>query len=341
MSSPLTTVSRTRPQASAAASRSSCGTTAGSRWRTQPEPTWSTSPAWALRPHPTWETTLTHPQPQTDPAQQQQTQPPTQPPPAQPPTPPQPAQQPTPATVWPPAQPAPQQPAPTYQAPPPVVQPPAPAQQGGENDFPANTPVAEMTAPQQIAYWKHHARKHEQRVQGMSDYDALKATAEKYTQLVAASQTETERAVAEARRQGRTEALTEAGSELVDQWMRAAADHARVPQESVDALLPNLDRTKFLNPQGGVDTDKVLAFVRSALAPSGTAPAVQQQAPPSYGAPNTGQQQPPAQPQPLVANPPRVPDFGQGQQPVPPRVGLEAGRERARARFAPKTAPAQ
>lgn len=265
----------------------------------------------------------------------------------------QPAPQPTPATVWPQQQPS----QGTFSPPPPGGAPqqqPAPQQQqqraavtpgnavdpvtGEDLGYPDRTPQTEMSPEQQLAYWKHKARVHETRTKAMADYDDLKQTAEKYQQLVSASQSETERAVAEAHRQGRAAALTEAGSGLVDQWLRAAA-HNRMPEESVTALLQNLDRSKFLHQNGGVDTDKVYAFIGS-FAPAGAAPAAQQQPPAVNGAPGTGQQ-PPAQPQPLIAAPTRVPDFGQGQSPVPPRNGLEAGRERARARFAPKTAPAQ
>ncbi|KUN16559.1 hypothetical protein AQJ23_44740 [Streptomyces antibioticus] len=57
-----------------------------------------------------------------------------------------------------------------------------------EHGFPDNTPVADMPAEQQAAYWKHHARKHEQRasqapdaaeIQRLKDRDAaLKAIEE-------------------------------------------------------------------------------------------------------------------------------------------------------------------
>lgn len=38
---------------------------------------------------------------------------------------------------------------------------------GDDRGYPANTPVAEMTADQQTAYWKHHARKHENAYKGL------------------------------------------------------------------------------------------------------------------------------------------------------------------------------
>lgn len=198
--------------------------------------------------------------------------------------------------------------------------------------FPANTPWRDMAPDQQVAYWQHQARRHEERVKSMGDYDDLKRTSEEYQRLVAASQTEQERAVAEARRQGHAEALSAAGGQLVEQWMRAATA-GRIPEESVNALLEGLDRSRFLSKDGGVDTGKVYAFVNS-IAP---APAAASQPQPTPGQP-AGQAAPAAQPagiQPLVRTPAGgAPDFGQGQPGTSRPSGLAAGREIARQRFA-------
>lgn len=184
-----------------------------------------------------------------------------------------------------------------------------------------------MNAEQQAAYWRTQARKHEQRVKSMGDYEDLKTKAEEYAKLVESQQSEQEKAVAEARRQGRTEALTEAGAQLVEQWVRAAAN-GRLAEESVNALLEGLDRTRFLTKQGGVDTAKVTAFVNQlALAVPAPAPAGE----PAAGTP-AGQQQPPAQVTAAVT-PTRGPDFGQGQPSTSRPAGLAAGREIARQRF--------
>ncbi len=204
---------------------------------------------------------------------------------------------------------------------------PGPATSGDADDadgFPANTPIAEMTAKQQASYWKSQARKHEERVKGMSDYDRYKTAYDEYQRLIAASQTEQEKAVAEARRQGHAEALNQAGGQLVEQWVRAAAA-GRLADESVNALLAGLDRSRFLAANGGVDTDKVYQFVGS------IAPAAPAQPVAGPGAPaNTAQ---PAAP---VA-PPRGPDFGQGTPSSARPSGLEAGREIARQRFGSQT----
>jgi hypothetical protein len=181
-----------------------------------------------------------------------------------------------------------------------------------------------MTAKQQAAYWKAQARKHEDRVKGMSDYDKYKEAFDEYQRLLTASQTEQEKAVAEARRQGRTEALKETGGQLVEQWVRAAAA-GRLAEESVTALLTGLDRSRFLHENGGVDTDKVYQFVGS------IAPAAAPVQPDGQGVPVN-----PAQP-PVTAAPTRAPDFGQGTPSSARPSGLAAGREIARQRFGSPT----
>lgn len=272
-------------------------------------------------------------------------------PPAQPAAPAQPAPAGGPAGIQtgPPPQPQQQQPAvpavqapvptppPAQQAPPQQQQPAPPAQQAptptdpADPGFPANTPIAEMTVAQQAAYWKFQARKHENTVKAQGDYADLKAKAEEYQKLVAASQTEHERAVAEARRQGHAEALQSAGGQLVEQWIRAAAS-GRLPEDSVNALLEGVDRNRFLAPGGaGVDTDRVYAFVNS-LIPAAAAP---QQVPVPAPAPIT---------QPVsgyVPAPSGGPDFGQGQAPSTRPAGLAAGREIARQRFGKAPSPTQ
>lgn len=198
-------------------------------------------------------------------------------------------------------------------------------------DFPEHTPLASMTANQQSEYWRHKARRHEDRVKGMSDYDTLKETAAKYSQLVAASQTEQERAVAEATRQGHATALKEFGGQLVEQWFRVHTA-GRLPEESVNALLSGLDRTQFIDANGNVDAVKVQTFVNSIV------PAARPATVPAPAGAGPGSGQPPAAPAPQPTAPPRGPDLGQGTPTNPPKSGLEAGRELARARFGTKTA---
>lgn len=180
-----------------------------------------------------------------------------------------------------------------------------------------------MTSPQQAAYWRDKARKHEDRVKAMSDYEQLKADHAKYQDLVAATQTEHEKAVADALRQGRTEALAETGDQLVAEYIRFAASGLNVSEDVVSTVLDSVNLTKF-HTNGKVDAGKVTAYVRTfaPATPAATAPP---------GQPGTDPAAPPAP----VAAPPRGPtDFGQGAPATAAPTGIAAGREIARKRFA-------
>jgi hypothetical protein len=119
-----------------------------------------------------------------------------------------------------------------------------------------------MTAEHQVAYWQHQARKHEQRAGQMSDYEQAKADQAAYQQLLTTTQTEHERAIAEARRQGEQSASVRANSALVEAYFRAAGAARGAADEDVTELLDDVNRDKFVNPQTGqVDTARIYALV--------------------------------------------------------------------------------
>jgi hypothetical protein len=217
-------------------------------------------------------------------------------------------QPPAPAPAAPPA------PAPVPAPPAPVPTPPA-APPPTDLGFPANTPLEQMTVEQREAYWKHHARRHEQAYKDANIAD-LQRQAQELAALKAATQTDQEKAVESARAEGRTQALREAATALVDAHF-AAATPGLSPQDRQD-LLAGIDRTYFLAADGiTVDTAKVTSYA-ARIAPAATAT-------------------PPAAP---GATPPR-PDMGQGRfAPTARPSGMEAGRELARKRFASQTPPA-
>ncbi len=196
-----------------------------------------------------------------------------------------------------PGQPSPQQPAPVGAQLPPSVMPgaqfppTAPSATGNNVGFPEHTPLEQMTPEQRESYWRAHARKWETLAKGRSDYDDLKTKAQQYEALVAASQTDQQRAGSEAANTARRDALVQAGGQIVDAWVRAAAVN-RLDEERVSALLTGLNRAAFVNAATGeVDTDKVVAYVHS-IAPQPVYPAVAvpvAQAAPVPGQPVTGQ----------------------------------------------------
>jgi hypothetical protein len=184
-----------------------------------------------------------------------------------------------------------------------------------------------MTAAQQAAYWKHQARKHEDRVKAMADYDQLRATAEEHRKLVEAAATEQDKAIAKARQEGHAEAMAKASTRLVEAYAIGAIG-GRLDEERQSALLEGLNHQAFLTQTGDVDAGKVTTFVNAFLPPpqsAATVPPADQQQPPAT---------PPAAAPPAAPQAPRLPDFGQGTPHNAPPSELEAGRAAARARLA-------
>jgi hypothetical protein len=137
---------------------------------------------------------------------------------------------------------------------------------GSDKGFPEQTPVAEMTAEQQAAYWKYQSRRHEATAKSRADYDELKGKAEEADRLRQERETENEKAVREAREAGEAEAAKKLAPMLVQQAFRAEAKGV-LTDDQRDALLEDLDLTKYLTDTGEVDTDKVNKKV-AAFAPA-------------------------------------------------------------------------
>lgn len=137
-----------------------------------------------------------------------------------------------------------------------------------EHGYPDKTPVKDMPVDQQAAYWKHHARKHEERANAAADYDAVKA---ENARLKAATQTDAEKAIDAAKEEGRAEVRAETLPNLVKAEFRAVAAN-KIPQDRLADIVAPLDLTKFLSADGSeVDTDKVQKYV-DGLAPGGAWP---------------------------------------------------------------------
>lgn len=94
-----------------------------------------------------------------------------------------------------------------------------------------------------------------------------------------ATMSETEKAIAEAKAEGRMEALREGGGKLVAAEIRAAAA-GRLTQKQLDALLDGTNLAAFVDDDGEVDRAKVSKYVE------GIAPA---EAPRNSGFPDLGQ----------------------------------------------------
>jgi hypothetical protein len=121
-----------------------------------------------------------------------------------------------------------------------------------------------MTAEQQVAYWKHHARRHEDAVKGMGDYQTLKDKASQYDALLATTQTDQERAVEAAKAEGRNAAKAEVTPQLVRTEIKAQAALAGMTDaDALKALTDRLDTSTFLDDKGDIDADEVEKYVKT------------------------------------------------------------------------------
>lgn len=160
-----------------------------------------------------------------------------------------------------------------------------------ELDFPQETPVAEMSLEDQVKYWKHYARKHEDRVKTYRDLDietlTEKANAFDELDLDALEQrlsrlnededddlddeddedpeddegdndedtSDHAPDLDELRRQARIEAMIEQAPTIVSEAFRARAEG--IPEAFVEAFVEDLDHSAYLDDDYQVDTEAI------------------------------------------------------------------------------------
>ena len=126
----------------------------------------------------------------------------------------------------------------------------------------------------EVEKWKAQARKHEERAKANAQ------AAKELEEFKRQSMSETEKAIEQARTEGRQQALAEAGGKIAAAELRAAAS-GRMSDEQVDTLLDGLNLARFVGEDGEVDRDAVTKFV------DGIAPKQQEATPPGF--PDLGQ----------------------------------------------------
>lgn len=138
--------------------------------------------------------------------------------------------------------------------------------------FPANTPTAEMNDAQRAAYWQHQARKHQDRnaallkITGGKHGDDLKADIDELTKLRTASMSAAEKAVADAKNEGKTEATAALSADAARVALEFALGHDPEKNDQ-STLIDTLDLSKLVGDDGKVDTAKVRTLAAT-LAPS-------------------------------------------------------------------------
>jgi hypothetical protein len=142
----------------------------------------------------------------------------------------------------------------------------------GDLGFPKETPIAQMTAEQQAAYWKHQARKHESRVNAIGDVEKLRADSAELERIRREGMSDNDKALADARAEADAAARADERAKGTTKIFAAtfrAAIAGRIEAEKVSGLIEPLNPQHFLTSEGEVDTDKVQQYV-DGIAPAGT-----------------------------------------------------------------------
>ncbi|WP_280481632.1 hypothetical protein [Nocardia cyriacigeorgica] len=133
--------------------------------------------------------------------------------------------------------------------------------------FPEGTPVADMTAEQQVAYWKFHARKHEGReaaYKGVTPKQ-VEQMQQRIKELESAALTENERAVQAAKDEAAQAARAAADAEWLPKLLRAElkaiAGTVLTDKDRLDAFMNIADPAKFATEAGEIDADKVITHL--------------------------------------------------------------------------------
>ncbi len=129
-----------------------------------------------------------------------------------------------------------------------------------DRGFPADTPIAEMTVEQQLAYFKHHDRRKAEQLKkfgGITPEEA-RAAADRVAELEREQLSAADKAIADARDQASAEATatTEARvrAEMAGQLLEATVAGSGLPEEQQKAVLAMTDAAKFLDESGTFDT---------------------------------------------------------------------------------------
>ena len=124
-----------------------------------------------------------------------------------------------------------------------------------DKGFPPQTKINDMTAEEQAAYWKFQSRKHEgnltktrQELEAKNKPEAAKPAAD--------ASTDAPLDAAELRKQIMAEIKKEQAPNLVRSQFEALIGD-RLPEETRDSILEDMDLLKFVNEDGSLDKDRI------------------------------------------------------------------------------------
>lgn len=127
----------------------------------------------------------------------------------------------------------------------------------GDLGFPANTPVAEMTADQRANYWRNQAKVQQARVP--KDVDQLTEKASKWDEMQRSQMTASEQQLADAKAAGRAEALQSSNSEQVSNLLHVALSARGKSGDDLDELVAAANPAAFI-ADGKVVPSKITAY---------------------------------------------------------------------------------
>jgi hypothetical protein len=132
--------------------------------------------------------------------------------------------------------------------------------------FPADTPRAQMSVAEQLAYDAFHGRKHEQRNKdwrtavGGKTPEQVAADLAEFEKLKQAQMSDGEKAIDQAKRDGARQASLTLAPQLFDVALR------HVNEDRRKVLIDSIDPARVIKEDGTIDTDKVTSIAH-ALAP--------------------------------------------------------------------------
>ena len=129
-----------------------------------------------------------------------------------------------------------------------------PADETDPNYFPPSTPVADMTAAQQAAFYRYHWH-----VEKAAREKATKAKTEAEEAARLAGLTDAEQKIEEARRAGAEQARKEIGDELVEYMFRA--NIGKLSEAELDEILAGVNKAAFMTDDGRPDQDKIKRYL--------------------------------------------------------------------------------
>ena len=146
-----------------------------------------------------------------------------------------------------------------------------PADETDPNYFPPSTPVADMTAAQQAAFYRYHWH-----LEKAAREKASKAKTEAEEAARLAGLTDAEQKIEEARRAGAEQARKEIGDELVEYMFWANV--GKLSEAELNDILAGVNKAAFMTDDGRPDQDKIKRYLApfrtsgGGSAPAGVAP---------------------------------------------------------------------